>query len=173
MNKPILVRNNEEWNRLSPVLEALGYIWSNGKKPTQLHPSDVEGRAVLEFYIYNSYMKYLRYSYACKEPSQSVDKYLTSQEQPKETLMHLASPLQQQNNTEYWYKQSEYYRLKFESLEQGVKDAKAEMGKTAKGLEFDSSESILEHDGERSDEYSYQAVGIHAALEIFTRKTGI
>jgi len=37
--KPTLVNNQSEWNRLAPVLEALGKLWISGSKPTEFTPT--------------------------------------------------------------------------------------------------------------------------------------
>lgn len=64
-------------------------------------------------------------------------------------------------------------KAKYETLLQGVKEAKAEMDGVAKGLDFDSSEALSKLELERSDEYSYKANGVHIALEILTERTKI
>lgn len=39
-DKPIIIRNEDDWNRISKILEKMGYTWWEDNKLTSRNPSD-------------------------------------------------------------------------------------------------------------------------------------
>jgi hypothetical protein len=155
MNKPILVKNQSEWERLAPVLEALGYVWANTRKiPTEfaIH--------YYPYYISLHGSKELTWRQQEKEPIQSVDEYLQAQE-PKELNWNDAIHSLQKPKSSETISLEPDYKAKYETLLQGVKDIKAEI-----------TENYLLNANGDIYEKGY-AFGLSKALEILTEKTKI
>jgi hypothetical protein len=192
MNKPILVKNQSEWNRLAPVLEALGYVWfKSNQKPTQV---DIWNRWMMSFCII---IKGNKISCTANiSNSQTVEEYLQAntlkanelQKVDDINVADLEHPIKGVNTDingkpipsaqqVHWsnepifnmsiYKSTDYKEMeienkrlkaietKYETLLQGVKDAKAEMNRVKKFQNYD-----------------YHS-GFNEAISILTDKTNV
>jgi hypothetical protein len=180
--KPILVKNQSEWNRLAPVLEALRYVWfKSNEKPTEV---DIWGRWTIPFCII---IKGNEMSCTANLSNfQTVDEYLQAQEptsaknatiEPdykalyEELLAKHEKPCDPQrlcchNATQKLKGQLGESVALYETLLQGVKDAKAEM--VAKAIKADEIGNKL-----RDNDYHFTSNGISLAIKILTDKTGI
>jgi hypothetical protein len=161
--KPILVKNQSEWERLAPVLEALEYVWfKSNQKPTQV---DIWDRWTMSFCII---IKGNEISCTANISNfQTVDEYLQAQEPNDKPLFNM--PIYKP--TDYKEMEIENKRLKaietkYETLLQGVKDAKAEMERRAiKANEIGNKE--------KDNDAIFAAFGLNMALEILTDKTNV
>ena len=110
--KPILVKNQSEWNRLAPVLANNFNYWIDGTPFKQWHPVDsgIYQYPVLVGKAYQNKLEMIP-EFALLGETQTVDEYLQAQEQTSVKNATVEPD----------------YKALYTELLQGVKDAKAEM----------------------------------------------
>jgi len=156
--KPILVKNQSEWERLAPVLEALGYVWRGNECIASFFNPLWESMPSIPVTIYIERKK-LSYNYNKKRNStQSVDEYLQANNLKFNELQKVDDINVADLKTDY--------KSKYETLLQGVKDAIDEMDKEA---EINRQKMYRNHD----NDFDLIAGGINQAIKILTEKTGI
>lgn len=154
--KPILVRNQEEWTRLAPVLNL---------SHAPYLPSAAVKKAAKVVLLDQPFLGYYSWTFASmyKEEAQSVDEYLALQEPKFETenvvtinLLDYQHGVILEPDHKALY---EAEKAKYEKLLQGVRDAKAGINTRFK-QKLDSNEILI------ADAYT-------DCLQIITEKTGV